>query len=432
MQQVSGIFQLTTNVLDYFIVLYYFSLLSEKRHGRKIVFYLVGLVYIAAITYANQVIGNPWINLLVSIVSVVGISTFYEKKKEIGNLIIYDAIYIAINVAVEIFALCIVKIFLNSADLRLKETYICVIIVGRILVICFCYQVAKNKTRRQGVLAKEIEILLCVSTIISIWIAVSLADKMTTYEGWHVSMYMGAAIGCIYLELILYFLLEKFQKMYYQLLENQQMEYESEKKEEYLNILEEKEKEIRSIRHDLKNQLLELNVRLDSNNMKNMEGSSHEQAKEFVNNLIETLEEKDKYTGNFIINSILKEKIKCAREKGISVTYEIQIADTFQLERGDMGIILGNLLDNAIEASEQVEDPCIFIQMRQRNKSLYLFIENSTRESEEKEFVTTKADKKNHGFGLVSVQKTVEKYNGNIQLYRKEGRFIAELALMEK
>ena len=225
MQQVSGIFQLTTNVLDYFIVLYYFSLLSEKRHGRKIVFYLVGLVYIAAITYANQVIGNPWINLLVSIVSVVGISTFYEKKKEIGNLIIYDAIYIAINVAVEIFALCIVKIFLNSADLRLKETYICVIIVGRILVICFCYQVAKNKTRRQGVLAKEIEILLCVSTIISIWIAVSLADKMTTYEGWHVSMYMGAAIGCIYLELILYFLLEKFQKMYYQLLENQQMEY---------------------------------------------------------------------------------------------------------------------------------------------------------------------------------------------------------------
>ena len=163
-----------------------------------------------------------------------------------------------------------------------------------------------------------------------------------------------------------------------------------------------------------------------------MEGSSHEQAKEFVNNLIETLEEKDKYTGNFIINSILKEKIKCAREKGISVTYEIQIADTFQLERGDMGIILGNLLDNAIEASEQVEDPCIFIQMRQRNKSLYLFIENSTRESEEKEFVTTKADKKNHGFGLVSVQKTVEKYNGNIQLYRKEGRFIAELALMEK
>lgn len=431
MQEVSAFFQLGINIFDYFIMLYYFNLLSEKRHGHRIIFWLIGLTYIASITYANQVIGNPWINLLVSVVAVVGISRFFEKKKEIGSLIIYDVIYIATNVAVEIVALCIVKILLQSTNLQLKENYICTVAIARILLVCFCNWIVRRKTKRQSVLAKETELLLCSSTVIFGWIVISLMDKMTIYDGWYIWLYLGAALGCMYLELLLFFLLDKFQKMYQQILENQQMKYELEKKEEYFNMLEEKEKEIRSLRHNLKNQLLELNVKLDNKNAKYNDVAHEEQAKEFVSSLIGALEVEYQYTRNFIVNSILKEKINCAKKKGISVTCEIQISDTFELERGDMGIILGNLLDNAIEASELVEHPYISIQMRQMNKNLYLAIKNHTKESNQKGYYTTKKDKKNHGFGITSVKKTVEKYNGRININREENQFMVELILIK-
>lgn len=432
MQQVSFIFQLGVNIFDYFIMLYYFNLLSEKRHKRKTMFWAVGLVYIGLITYVNQVVGSSWVNLLVSVAAVVIISMFYKKEKKIGSLLIYDAIYTAMNIVAETFAICIIKILLSSTNLDLRENYICATLITKIVLLFFCYHVGRKRSRRRGILAKETEVLLFVSTVISVLISISLVDKMELYKGWHTFLYLGTALGCMYLELILYFLLGRFEKMYQQILENQKMKYELEKKEEYLKVLEEKEKEIRSIRHNLKNQLLELNIRLDAQNITREEHENQLQAKEFVDNLIETLEKEYQYTNNFRINSILKEKLNYAKEKGIAVACEIQISDTFQLERGDMGVILGNLLDNAIEASEQVENPYISIKMRQRNQGLYLEIQNNARKSRKGAFGTTKKDKENHGFGLISVKKTVEKYNGYIEVNRRKEKFIVGLVLMEK
>ena len=79
MKEVSVWFQLGINVLDYCIMLYYFSLISERRKEKKLLFWITGGLYIAAITYANLEIGNTWVNLLVSVVAVLGISMFYER-----------------------------------------------------------------------------------------------------------------------------------------------------------------------------------------------------------------------------------------------------------------------------------------------------------------------------------------------------------------
>lgn len=430
MKEVSLWFQLGINVLDYFIMLYYFSLLSERQKERKILFWITGGLYIATITYANLEIRSTWVNLLVSVMAVVGISMFYEKREELGKLLFYDIVYIAMCILAESFALCIVKLLLNSSDLNIRQNYVCNVVIGKIFLILFCYCFIKNKTKQQGGLERETGLMLCLSTVISTWIVVALADKITTYAGWKVTLYMGAELGCICLNLILHFLMEHFQKMYQQILENKQIQHEMEQREEHLKALEEKEKEIRGIRHDLRNQLLELNVKLDRENTIEKGGGRHEQAKAFVNTLIETLEENRQYTDNPIVNAILKEKINTAKEKGIPVTYEIDISASIQLESGDMGIILGNLMDNAIEAGEKTEAPYIVIQIRQINKSLYIAIQNRMEGKMQGELFTTKKDKKNHGFGLASVRKTVEKYSGHMQIDRKDGIFVVEIMLV--
>ena len=95
-----------------------------------------------------------------------------------------------------------------------------------------------------------------------------------------------------------------------------------------------------------------------------------------------------------------------------------------------MGVILGNLMDNAIEAGEKTEAPYIVIQIRQINKSLYIAIQNRMEGKMQGELFTTKKDKKNHGFGLASVRKTVEKYSGHMQIDRKDGIFVVEIMLV--
>ncbi|UZT06167.1 GHKL domain-containing protein [Clostridium sp. LQ25] len=79
----------------------------------------------------------------------------------------------------------------------------------------------------------------------------------------------------------------------------------------------------------------------------------------------------------------------------------------------DLGTILGNLLDNAIEACYFVEDGerKIDLNIYNRNNSIIISIIN-TKKHEESLEKTWKSDKLNHGIGLKSVKKLVDKYNG--------------------
>lgn len=85
-----------------------------------------------------------------------------------------------------------------------------------------------------------------------------------------------------------------------------------------------------------------------------------------------------------------------------------------------MTIILGNLLDNAIEASSKVEEnPYINVKLKYDKGRLFLQVANPyAGELIEKsgKFITTKADKDNHGIGLESVKKVIQKYSGTMSV----------------
>lgn len=432
MEQVSVWFQFGSNLLDYFIMLYYFELVGKRRNTNKILFFLASLLYVVAITVVNCEGNSSWLNLCTFILGVSCISVFYSQDIKFGNMLIYDAMYVAMCVAVEIIALYVIQLLLKSTNLEIAINYICTMVIEKIVLLFAVYILLRNKKNKQRILQKETLLLLCVCTIMSAWIVVALADKLDTYRGWHESLYMGATLGCVCMELFLYFLIDRFQTMYKKILENQQIRYELEKQEEYLKVVEEKEQEIRVIRHDLKNQLLELKAQLKEKELEQNDTYSHEQAAQFVKSMIQALENEKVYTANRAVNIVLKEKIREAKQRGISVTHEIHISDKFCLDMGDMGVILGNLLDNAIEASEKVEKPFIDINIRQRRENIFICIKNRMCADGNKDLSTTKKDKVNHGFGLKSVRKLTQKYNGFLQIYEEEDVFVVELILAEK
>ena len=133
----------------------------------------------------------------------------------------------------------------------------------------------------------------------------------------------------------------------------------------------------------------------------------------------------DMYSCNPVLNSILRVKIGMAKKENIACSIEMMIPTDFNMEYGDMGILYGNLLDNAIEACSFVEPNKRFIRMKSKmmNGNLIISVINSKQEKRNAALVTTKPDKENHGRGVRSIRKVVDKYDGTIEFEDKGETF---------
>ena len=127
------------------------------------------------------------------------------------------------------------------------------------------------------------------------------------------------------------------------------------------------------------------------------------------------------YCPNQLLNTILNEKKKEADENGINI--KISIAPDFAIdfvENMDLIAIMGNLLDNALEAAKQCEQGYVNIELQSKNGAHFsvISIENSYVGEiliKDDEIVIGKEDKTKHGYGIKNVDAIAQKYNGYLQ-----------------
>ena len=138
-------------------------------------------------------------------------------------------------------------------------------------------------------------------------------------------------------------------------------------------------------------------------------------------------------SGNINIDSILNYKLQEAQSKGILISLELKIPYKLNISSLDTVVILGNLLDNAIEASFKVKnDKKIDIKIKYKNSILFIYISNTFNSSiiyEGEKIRTTKEDKGNHGIGLVNIENILKKYNGTMKIYHTENKFNVDILM---
>ena len=136
------------------------------------------------------------------------------------------------------------------------------------------------------------------------------------------------------------------------------------------------------------------------------------------------------YTDNPILNILLTDKELLIKEKGISLEIKIDNVSLVFIKPIDATTIFGNLLDNAIEASEKVrEDKNIYIKISSYHQMAVIKIENSCNEVTWKNGLPVSNKGKGRGIGLLNVQKSIEKYDGNLKLKEENQKFVVELFL---
>lgn len=142
-----------------------------------------------------------------------------------------------------------------------------------------------------------------------------------------------------------------------------------------------------------------------------------------VNQLIES--------GNVNLDAILNSKISLALKNGIAVDYKATCPARISVSDIDLCALIGNLIDNAVEACEKVEEhPFIRLYIGVLKQQLYISVTNATNETVRKldhEYITTKRG--NHGHGLKRINLVVEKYQGYINRQNEPGVFVTEIML---
>lgn len=199
----------------------------------------------------------------------------------------------------------------------------------------------------------------------------------------------------------------------------QQIDMISKNTEEQKTIME----EFREERHNLINELIVLKDRVEQQDM--------ESAIETINQMIQVCDNGERISncGNSVVDAIINYKYIFAKEHEIRFRMKIFIPPKLPINQCAIGVILGNALDNAIDAVKQCRDheKVIDISMGIKKEALVLVVKNPYEHELKRDrsgrFLTTKEDVGKHGYGLKSIRRVAKKYHGEVLVEAEDNIF---------
>lgn len=180
-------------------------------------------------------------------------------------------------------------------------------------------------------------------------------------------------------------------------------------------------KEIRRFRHDYKNHMICLQSLIEKND--------RDEALDYIKGIThqDIIESFSFFSGNQIADAILNDKTELAKQSGCEIKFDDFISD--KIPASDLCIILSNALDNAIEACARLDSDgnkvikvkCACI------KGVQIIKISNPNDNIMHEYITSKEDKENHGYGLYNIRQTIEKLNGRMKIPNQTPLFVLEL-----
>ncbi len=216
-------------------------------------------------------------------------------------------------------------------------------------------------------------------------------------------------IICVAL-LVLFYSREQYKNI------NQIREEFNKKQVEYYKALLNQEEDTRKFRHDIKNHIICIQDLLDTDKIK--------EAKEYMRDLYKDIDGIVSIydTGSDIINAILNYYTTKGRENHISIVVKGYIGTELNIPMLHLSTVVSNILSNAYEAALKLDhdhDKTIQVEIRSGSKFLELSVMNPTQTKRarlDETILTSKDDKRNHGFGMRNIRDIVAQYHGEFQL----------------
>ena len=420
--------RLFINIFDLFIYRRFLEVFIGKRKT-SVEFSIFLLIACEMVGSAVNQLGINWLNLL----TMAAILSIYicQYEAKLRSKVITVCLYMGLVVVAEPIGYIVYRLLAKGVFEDDTVGYYFVVLVMEILLLVvvevFC-RIKAGKSIRVSLLPKEIAYTLALipfASVVSCFLLIEIAKEIMSTDT--MILCMCVIFSIVVTNYIVLLIVHKYTGMAEKRLEEEMIYQEIAYIDEYYQDVEKYQEQIQDIKHDMKNQLAALYDAVERGERELVRDTLAEMLGDI------RLAEDIIYSANPIINSLLKVKVAKAREKGIEVTVKAFVPKKMSIESGDMGVLYGNLIDNAIEACVKVQGNNRFVDVetKYQDGKLLIVIRNSKNPERNPDLKTTKGDKRRHGRGLRSVRRVAEQYGGNLLLEDEGDTFKASLLLTD-
>lgn len=394
--------------------------LSEQRELTKI----LSMIGAAVVCLLNSYKLFSYINFL----AVVFLYILFQKilyKRQLFLSVALSLIYCAILSATDFLTVYTASIILqaDSSCLLNQHSIIrsAVLVFSKVVLILVITGIDKISRIQSGFSRKYIGIMGICSLFVLFMNVYMVQGNMSNQEMKSILFFSMLSI-----EVLIFYLVCKFTENY----EKQQIVSLVELKNEMLQkSLDETEQTFQMWRasiHDYKNNIISLTQLVEDGNI--------EEIRRYLQKENRMLDKKMFCikTGNSVVDAIVNTKQNLAEKKNIVFYVNAAISERCLVKAIDIANILGNLIDNAIEACEGKENAYVDIAVREEKKFLVIKVANFYTGELPKNMHSTKKDKVWHGIGIKSVKSMVEKYDGQYEIKSKQGEVVTSILLLNK
>ncbi len=198
--------------------------------------------------------------------------------------------------------------------------------------------------------------------------------------------------------------------------------------QEQLSLMQDSQEATKSIRHDMRNHLASIKARIET--------GEYQKAEKYITDTIGQLEKKEEisHSGHFLLDSIINYKLRNIKKCGVQLQYTAVVPKDLPIDDFDLTIILGNLLDNALEALKKtnVAERLLEIHLTYEKGCFLIKVQNTYNGDlliEKGLPVTRKSKAHYHGIGLKNVRVVAAKYHGSMDITHEAGIFTVEVLL---
>ena len=378
-------------------------------------------VFYAVTSAVYLMFGIPMLNMALNVAGMILLNRLYEKKLK-RNILMVAVTYVALVLA-EMIAVW-VSGFVPQSSLweHQQEGLTQLGMIVQCVAVSLIVQVLirfKGITReREGHWASWAGVILMQIMLIGLFSIIVF--------NYHGEALVGAALMLAVIDYVVIYIYDRLILSEKERVKNLLLAEQKESYEREVEILKDSQKKIRGIYHDIKNHILILRSYADQ--------EQYPELNEYLGRLQEETQAAapQVYTGQPAVDSMLHYKISSAKD--IPVQVETSIPEQLKVDDFDITVILGNLLDNAIEACGKLEKEkkWIRISIKLVKNQLFIRMDNPYTGQLRRQgdrLLTLKADGGSHGIGLENVRRIVEKYHGLMETDTEDQVFRTKVML---
>lgn len=382
------------------------------------------MLYFFVISFFYLAYNQPILNILANLIMFFSLTYNYKstiKTRLIATVSVYTILMIIETVLMLLLQYFNISIFSRNSDIEIIAALIIMRIISYIIVLFLSnFKMVKNNMNVSFLHWLSIFVIPFGTLLSALMLIIKVhADNLT-----------GIIISIVILFIInvfVFYLYDELMKSYDEKMERALLLEQNNAYLKQLDIIKQSQENLKIIRHDIKNHVLSLQSLIDN--------KDYEEVGKYIRTVVNQINYTDEYarSGNSEIDSILNYKISKAQIYEIKCDISLKVPEKLNVRPFDLSVILGNLMDNAIEAaSKSKNEKKINVSIDLDRNVLYINISNSfdgVLNYKNGKLSTTHMDKENHGLGLNSIRRSVDMYNGTMEIHHNEKMFCVDVLI---